>query len=357
MQKQGFPNITVQLYDDYNAYMDNSYIDMTPSLISLTMRDGLISGINEGLLQVHDEADLHTKLTGEEFIRVVVSTANSEVIQTRVYSIARFSLSIDKKADNVITFQLNPYHLVNDIMYSRSLPNNAGNAMTSMMSALYADKPLIKPKTNFINIRVPATNWCGTLDEYKKFIGQHGMSVEKESMPMVYEWFDGIEITDYQTITEEDYLTFMMLDPDIVGSMGDFSENPILFDFEWLIKKNAHKRMTYEDMTYYVQDIKNKNLRFTVVGDGHDRHICQRSGAYEGKLDKVGQDENKRFTIMSKNEGYSKATIYGDFRIKPTQKIYILEPKTQTKQTFYVDEVLHEVSRTQSLTTLYMINE
>lgn len=68
MQRTGFPNVSIKLYQDYEAFQTSRFIELGATFITLTIRDSL-RGINEGLLQFYDPKAMHTRLTGREIIQ------------------------------------------------------------------------------------------------------------------------------------------------------------------------------------------------------------------------------------------------------------------------------------------------
>ncbi|WP_306310652.1 hypothetical protein [Escherichia coli] len=88
LQRPGFPNVSIKLYQDYEAFSENRFVELGATFITMTLRDSL-RGINEGLLQIYDSKALHTKLAGTEIIQISLSTANTEQVFNRVYGINR----------------------------------------------------------------------------------------------------------------------------------------------------------------------------------------------------------------------------------------------------------------------------
>ncbi|EHO5970627.1 hypothetical protein KLY11_000667 [Salmonella enterica] len=83
MQRTGFPNVSIKLYQDYEAFLNHRFIELGATFVTMTLRDSL-KGVNEGLLQFYDNKAMHTKLTGREIIQVSLSTANTEEVFTTV---------------------------------------------------------------------------------------------------------------------------------------------------------------------------------------------------------------------------------------------------------------------------------
>ena len=355
-QRQGFPNLSIQLYLDYNAVLENKFTELSPALISMTMRDGLSSGLNEGLIQIYDDKTLHEKMTGDEFIRVVVGNANTSTKLERIYGIHHYSVTINNKNDNILTIQVGTLHHIDSMKFCKSLSNNAADSLTSMIETFYRDKKLLKPDINSINVRVPQTQWAGDIQTYKKFISLHGASVNAESFPLVYECINGIVITDNTAMMNKVSKEFVIVDPDIIGEFGNYGTLPIAFDFKWLTKSNPHKRNRNENITYYSHSFIDNTLRYNIVGAGFNTTLVERSGAYSQKIDKDGVEELTRDEVLTQSDSYAKVTVYGDFSIMPTDKIRFYDYKHQAYKDFHVDEVVHEMSREQSVTNIYMFN-
>ncbi|EJP2110026.1 hypothetical protein NUY08_002837 [Salmonella enterica] len=79
MQRTGFPNVSIKLYQDYEAFLNHRFIELGATFVTMTLRDSL-KGVNEGLLQFYDNKAMHTKLTGREIIQVSLSTANTQEV-------------------------------------------------------------------------------------------------------------------------------------------------------------------------------------------------------------------------------------------------------------------------------------
>jgi len=352
MQRAGFPNASIKLYKDLDAWANNQYKELGATFITLTLRDSLMSGINEGLLQIYDNSLMHTTLTGNEIIQITLKTANQEISYTRVHSIRHFSVTIDKKGDNIITFQLNSYYKTN-LKFTRSFSNNAVDSVTEMLNYLYRDKQVLLPAVTPINIRVPKTNWCLGIVEYMQFIRDHGMSVDKASTPLVWEDMTGIHFSDVKTMQEQDYREMIVTDPEFVGTLSNLTEQYV-FDFEWQTKANPYMQNPYKNVSFYAHSCMDKRAVQTIIGEGHNSVAISRSGAYYDQVYRDGKEEYTRMLMLAKNDAYATAKTFGDFSIVPGLKLRFYDINNQLKGDFYVDEIIHEISREDSITNIYM---
>ena len=50
IQKPGYPNVSIKLYESYDAWKENRFVELAATFTTLTLRDGLF-GRNEGMLQ------------------------------------------------------------------------------------------------------------------------------------------------------------------------------------------------------------------------------------------------------------------------------------------------------------------
>ncbi|HHY8210901.1 TPA: hypothetical protein ACV72R_001184 [Escherichia coli] len=87
MQRTGFPNVSIKLYQDYEAFLNHRFIELGATFVTMTLRDS-IRGVNEGLLQFYDNKAMHTKLNGREIIQISLSTANTDEVFNRIYGIS-----------------------------------------------------------------------------------------------------------------------------------------------------------------------------------------------------------------------------------------------------------------------------
>lgn len=352
LQRAGFPNASIKLYRTVDAWANNHYIELGATFITLTIRDSLMSGINEGLLQIYDDSLLHTTLTGNEIIQITLRTANEEINHTRIHSIRNFAVSVDKKGDNIITFQLQSYYKTN-LKFTRVFSNNAVDSVNEMLAYLYKDKNVLMPKVYPINIRVPKTNWCQGIEEYMSFIRRHGMSVDKASTPLVWEDMQGIHFSDVKTMQEQEPRQIVVIDPTLVGTLSNTVQQ-YAYDFVWETKANPYVKNPYKNVSFYAHSMIDKQAVRTIIGDGNNSVFISRSGAYYDQVYRNGKEEFDCMLMLANNDAYAHAKTAGDFSIVPGLKLRFFDIHNQFKGDFFVDEIIHEISREDSITNIYM---
>ena len=353
MQREGFPNISIRLYEDYDAWLEHRFVELGATFTTLTMRDGLY-GSNEGLLQFYDAKNLHTKMDGEQIIQISVKNANSERTQSRIYGSKHFAVGVDSKGDNIITIQLAPLHFLENLKFSRMFFPSVQETLTEMIGVIYQDRPLLAPPLNGINVYVPNVPWCDSMDRYMEFVREVGMAVESDKFVFVWEDIDGLSIMDYEFMVNQEPINFTVGEPRLIGQYVQDMDTPIAFDFEWLTKANQHARKPYENATVYAHSFLDKNATRITFGDGQNSVLVSRSGGYSDYTYRNGFEEADRLVTMAQYDGYAHCKVYGDFELTPGDKINFYDPKNQFQYDFYVDEVIHEVSNNTSITNLYM---
>lgn len=354
-QRLGFPNASIKLFQGYDAWLENRFLELGGTFITLTMRDN-IRGINEGLLQISDNKNLHTLLTGDEIIQVSVSNANTSIVLNRLYGIKNSAVSVDEKGDNIITFGLGHLHQNKRLKFARKFFPNATDSINAMMEVLYKDKPRMIPNVNGINIRVPDVAWMDTYDTYLDYSREFGLSIDNDTFAFIWEDIRGINMIDYYTMINQEPLQYQVGEPSTIGEFSQFMDIPIAYDFTWLTKANSYDRNPHDDITYYSYSMTDKSINTIVKGDGNNSVMIPRFGSYEDMLYRNGFEESNRISIMSQYDCYSKFTTIGDFNIVPSNKMQFLDPKGQFVSYFYVDEVVHEISAEQSFTHVYMFS-
>lgn len=352
-QRLGFPNASIRLYENYDNWLDSKFVEMGATFISMTLRDGLY-GSNEGLLSVYDITNMHTHMTGDEIIEVKIGNNNAKYSRQRIYAIKHFSVSVDDKNDNVLTFQLSPYHINKNIKFGRTFFSNASDTIQTMLNAIYSDMPLLIPVLNSLNVYVPKAPWTSTLEDYMNFVRDIGLAVESEQFPFLWEDFNGINFMDYNTMINQDPINFIVGDPKTVGIYADGLKYPLAFDFEWRTRSNSHTRNPISDSTIFSHSLLDQNVTRISNGTAENSILVSRSGAYSDMIFRNGYEEALRILTMSQYDGYAKATIYGNFDITPGLKIQFYDSKNQMLNNFYVDEVIHEISMETSYTNMYM---
>jgi hypothetical protein len=353
MQREGFPNISIRLYEDYDAWLEHRFVELAATFTTLTMRDSLY-GNNEGLLQFYDAKNLHTKMDGEQIIQISVKNANSERTQSRIYGSKHFAVGVDSKGDNIITIQLAPIHFLENLKFSRIFFPSVQETLVEMVGVIYQDRPLLSPPINGINVYVPNVPWCDSMERYMEFVREVGMAIESDKFVFVWEDIDGISIMDYEALIAQEPINFVVGEPRLIGQYVQDLDTPIAFDFEWLTKANQHTRKPYENATVYAHSFLDKNATRITFGEGQNSILVSRSGAYSDYTYRNGFEEADRLITMSQYDGYAHCKVYGDFELTPGDKINFYDPKNQFKYDFFVDEVIHEVSNNTSITNLYM---
>ena len=353
IQRPGFPNASIKLYKNYDSWLQNTYIEMGATFISLTMRDGLY-GNNEGLLQVYDITSIHTHMTGDELISVKVGNANTQKSRIRIYSIKHFSVSVDEKGDTILLIQLGQYHHTKNLKFGRTFFSNASETIETMMTALYEDAPLIIPNINGINVYVPQIPWTSTIKDYMSYVRDIGLAVSSDQFAFIWEDFNGLNIMDYTTLINKDPINFIVGDPNLIGMYAEQLKYPIAFNFEWQTKSNSFTRNPITDSTVFAHSFLDQNVTRLTNGAGNNSIMVLRTGGYADMIYRNGYEETIRITTMAQYDGYAKATIYGNFDIMPGMKVEFYDSKNQFISDFYIDEVIHELSAETSYTNMYM---
>lgn len=352
-QKVGFPNVFIKLYEDYTAWVEGRFIELSATFTTLTLRDGLF-GRNEGILQFYDSMNLHTRLDGNQIFQISLANANSKDVVTRLYGCKDSAVSVDDKGDNIIAINLAPIHVVENAKFSRAFFANATESIETMINAIYSKRAPIAPKVNGINVYCPRVCWSSTLSDYMEYVREIGLSVESETHAFVWEDINGINITDYKALTDQDPKIFINGDIKQIGSYAGVMEYPIMYDFNWLAKTNQHIREPMKDVTIYAHSFNDKEIQRISVGEGTNTVVVSRSGGYSEMTYRNGYEEAFRLMTMAQYDGYAQGKIVGDFTITPGMKVNIGDRKDQFDTDFYVDEVIHVISNNSSETHLYM---
>lgn len=356
LQRAGYPNVSIKLYQNYDAWMENRFIELAATFITMTMRDGLTNGINEGLLQIYDSNGLQTRLTGDEIIQTSLKTANTEITYNRLYGIKHLSANVDMKGDNIITFQLGSLHSVRNLKFSRMFTNDAVASVNEMIGYLYSGTPKLAPTINSIGTRVPMTNWVLDINAYYKFVRRHGQTTGYESVPLIWEDMLGIHMSDFESISKNDPIQYVVTEPRLFGETIAMVDKKICFDFEWLTKANAYTRNPYENTSFYAHSFIDKMQTRVVTGEGLNSVCISRSGAYYDQISRPGAEEYNRSLIFSEYDAYCTAKTYGEFGLVPGMRLEFYDQKNQFRGEYFVDEVIHEISREQSITNMYLFN-
>lgn len=353
MQREGFPNISIKLYQNYDNWKENKFLELAATFITLTMRDGLY-GRNEGLLQIYDNLNLHTKLVGEEIIQISVANSNTKRTLSRIYGIKHFSTSVDEKSDNILVFQLAPIHNIENLKFGRCFYENSYESIQEMIGVIYQNRELIAPPVNGINAYVPRVPWTSTIVDYMEYIRQFGLAVESDQFVFVWQDIYGIDMMDYSQMIAQEAINFAVGDPRTIGQMSNIESVPLAFDFHWQTKANTYTRNPIQNSTFYTPSFLDNDIQTIVNGDGQNAIVLSRSGGYADAIYRNGYEEANRMLTMAQYDGYATCKIYGNFEITPGTKLNFFDNKNQFRSDFYVDEVIHEVANNTSITNLYM---
>ncbi|ARB05985.1 hypothetical protein fHeYen901_212 [Yersinia phage fHe-Yen9-01] len=353
MQREGYPNISVKLYEDYVAWTENRFLELAATFTTLTMRDGLY-GINEGILQFYDNQNLHTKLTGNEIIQISVANSNSKQFQTRIYGNKHGAVGVDSKGDNIIAIQLDTIHNIENLKFGRTFFNSAGESITEMIGAIYQDRLLIAPPINDINIYVPKLPWTSTITKYLDYVRDVGLAIDSDEFVFVWEDISGINMMDYSGMLNQDITPMIVGEPKQIGQYVGEMPVPLAWDFEWMTKTNQSVDNPIANATIYAHSFLDNDLTKIVNGTGHNSILVSRSGGYSEMIYRNGYEEALRIGTMAQYDAYAKCKIMGNFEIRPGMKIQFKDTKNQFTTYFYVDEVIHELSNNAAVTNLYM---
>lgn len=354
-QKLGFPNISIKLFQDYNAWLENRFLELGATFICLTMRDG-IYGNNEARLQFYDAKSLHTKLDGDQILQISVANANTETVLTRLYASKNMSVSVDQKGDNIITVQMVPIYKNSNLKFSRTFFPNATESVEKMIEVLYLDKPLLAPKITGLNIHVPVVPWVLGIIDYFDYIRDVGLSVASDSFPFVWEDIYGIHLSDFQSIESQEPSVFVVGEPSTIGQFADQLEYPLAYDFNWLTKSNSYNRDPFANATIYTYSMIDKNCTRIVTGNGENSVSVSRSGGYADQIYRNGYEEATRISTMTQYDSYAECKTYGDFTLVPGKKLEFYDQKNQFLSSFFIDEVIHEITNNSSVTNMYLFS-
>lgn len=353
MQRPGFPSVRIKLFEDYDAWLDARYLDLSATFYTMTLRDGL-NGKNEGLLQLYDNKNLQVKMNGSEIIMVSLGNANEAESFMRIYGIKHSSATVDEKGDNIILLQLGPIHRNLNTKFGRAFFASATESIEDMMNVLYKDMPLLKPKITGQNVHVPRVPWTQGYAEYMNFIRDYGLSITSDQFVFAWEDFAGINIIDFEQMKSQVIRQMAVGEPTVAGEFNDKTGIQLVWDWEWLTKHNASMRDQHENSTIYTHSFLDKNCMRITNGDGTNSIMVPRSGGYAEQIYRNGYEEATRIDTMANYDSYAKCVTNGDFTITPGLKLQFWDPKNQFIVDYYIDEVIHEMSMEKSLTHMYI---
>ena len=352
-QRLGFPNVSIKLYEDYEAWLNNRFLELGATFTVLTLKDTLL-GVNEGILQFYDPKNLQALLTGDELIQVSVANANTKEVLNRVYGIKNSNVSIDQKGDSILAFELTPYYKRVDLKFGRVFFRSAVDSVNAMLDSIYVDYPHIKPAVTGQNIHIPLVPWTKGLVSYMEYVRLYGMAVDSETWAYVWEDFYGIHIQDFDSIKKADPRYYVVGEPRVLGdfnvALDKDNSVDLVWDFEFLTRTNSFNRNPFDNVTVYSYSMLDKACKKLTTGEGQNSLSVSRSGGYEDQTYRNGYEEANRITSMAQYDTYAKCTMYGDFTVTPGTHMLFTDQKEQFLSDYYVDEVVHEITREQSLT-------
>lgn len=176
---------SIKMYPSYENLARNSYIELLPALVSFSEKT-VINGSSETLMQVYDDQSLYN-MARKPIIQV--SFQYNETIEQHYYGLLYSNVETDEINRSVLRLNLSPVHTVFRRKFSRSFSNNATEAITECMAALYGDMKQVMPKIDASNVRIPPACLSGTYQTVFDYIRDNGQSVE--SSDFCYLWEDG----------------------------------------------------------------------------------------------------------------------------------------------------------------------
>lgn len=340
---------SIKLYENYNAWLENKFLELGATFITMTFRDSL--SLNEGLVQIYDNTSLHVGLTGNEIFQISLGDALEPI--NRLYGIKHSNASVDSKGDTILTFNLTPLHMLNRSRFSRVFYPDAKDSISEMIDVLYKDFPLLKPDINGIEIHVPKVPWVLDYKHYIDFSKEHGISKINDSFCFIWEDFRGINIYDHETLINRTPVDFVAGEPTTVGQFTKKLEFPLAYDIEFLTKNNAYQRNAYSNSTYHSHSFLDKSSSSIISGNGFNSVSIPRSGGYSSQQYRNGFEEYIRIHTMAQYDSYIKFTTAGNFDLTPGLKVHMYDSKNQFLSNMYIDDVVHEISNIDSYTHVY----
>ena len=259
-QKPGYPNASIKLYEDYDAWKEHRFVELAATFITMTIRDGLF-GRNEGMLQFYDNRNIHTKMDGNQIIQISLSNANSHSVYNRPYGIKHFATTVDNKGDNILTVNIEPIHNVENLKFARTFFPNGTESLAEMIRVIYASKTELAPKVDGVNVFVPRVAWTGNIKLYMEYMREIGLTVEDETFPFVWEDLKGIHVQSYEQFIKQDPRQFVVGDINQIGTYVQQMEFGLAYDFQWLTKANKYSRDPMENVTIYSHSFNDKGYK------------------------------------------------------------------------------------------------
>lgn len=176
---------SVKLFQSYEKFSDNIYIEMLPALISFSEKT-IINGSSETLMQIYDDQLIY-QVSEQPIIQI--SFQFNETLEQHYYGLLYSNVETDEMNRSILRLNLSPVHKVFRRKFARSFSNNAAQTITECMTALYNNMKLITPAVQASNVRIPPACLSGTYEDIFEFIRGNGQSVD--SSDFCYLWEDG----------------------------------------------------------------------------------------------------------------------------------------------------------------------
>ena len=129
----------------------------------------------------------------------------------------------------------------------------------------------------------------------------------------------------------------------------------MVYNFEWQTKSNAKVKNSFDNVTYTTLDFITKQYNKIVVGNGENIAHFAHGGVYGDLTYKNAYLEGSKLATLEQYDSYANAVTPGNFSLTPGLIMRFYDEKQQVNNDFIVDEIVHEISREQSLTHLYLI--
>ncbi|QPI17794.1 baseplate hub subunit [Pectobacterium phage POP12] len=176
---------SIKIYQTYEKYIENSYIEVLPALISLSEKT-TINGSSIALMQIYDAQKIY-----ETCIQPIiqVSFQYNETIEQHYYGLMYSNVDTDDMGRSVLRLNLAPVHKSFSRMFSRSFSNNATEVVQDCITALYEKMKQIQPTITSSNVRVPVSCLSGFYDRIFDYVRDNSQGVE--TTDFCYLWEDG----------------------------------------------------------------------------------------------------------------------------------------------------------------------
>lgn len=340
--------ISVKFYPSYEKFSDNVYLELLPALISFSEKT-MIHGTSETLMQIYDNQMIYN-LTLKPIIQV--SFQFNDTQEQHYYGLLYSNVETDELNRSVLRLNLSPVHTVFRRKFSRSFSNNAQEAITECMSALYTDMKLITPKIDSSNIRIPPACLSGTYQTVFDFIRDNGQSVDSSDFCYLWEDGSGIFLKSNTDIMAQTPLKGYKYNVD-----NQFMGDAIIFTkAEYITHKDNTTLLS--DSSFFSLSLTDKKLYSDILADVEIENswiVVNRNAVYENNFqnpDKQGKNfQSSKFQTLSSYERRIKFDInQGRMDIKVGNLIQIEGQEYAGK--YLIMECVRDVSKDFHLQTL-----